>query len=216
MLKVNEIFYSIQGESSFAGRPCLFVRLTGCNLRCTYCDTRYAYDRGDDMPLHAILREVDRRDCPLVEVTGGEPLLQRESGELVKALLDGGRTVLVETNGTLDIGAVDERALRIVDVKCPGSGMADHALLDNLDNLTPRDEVKFVLSHRRDYEWACEIASRFSLFGRVTVLFSPLHGVLGPGRLAEWMLADRVDGRLQIQLHKVITESGGPDGTEVR
>jgi len=209
LLKVNEIFFSIQGESTFAGSPCVFVRLTGCNLRCAYCDTRYAYETGDEMHLASVIRAVDHYRCPLVEVTGGEPLLQGESGLLVKKLLDGGRTVLVETNGTLDIRAIDERAVRIVDVKCPGSGMADRALFDNLYSLAPGDEVKFVISDRSDYEWACEITSKFRLAASVPVLFSPVHERLEPGTLAQWMLSDRTPARLQIQLHKYLSSSGG-------
>ena len=212
MLKVNEIFFSIQGESTFAGSPCVFVRLTGCNLRCTYCDTRYAYEAGDEMSLDSVIRAVDHYHCPLVEITGGEPLLQDESGRLAKRLLDGGHTVLVETNGTLDIRAIDERAARIVDVKCPASGVSDRVLFDNLDCLSPGDEVKFVISDRLDYEWACEISSRYSLTDRVPVLFSPVHKRLEPGRLARWMLSDRAPARLHLQLHKYLTGSGGSVG----
>ncbi len=212
MLKVNEIFFSIQGESTFAGSPCVFVRLTGCNLRCTYCDTRYAYEAGEEMSLDSVIRAVDHYRCPLVEITGGEPLLQDESGPLVKRLLDGGHTVLVETNGTLDIRAIDERAARIVDAKCPASGASDRVLFDNLDCLSPGDEVKFVISDRPDYEWACEVSSRYSLADRAPVLFSPVLERLEPGTLARWMLSDRAPARLQLQLHKYLTGSGGHFG----
>jgi len=161
------------------------------------------------MSLDSVIRAVDHYHCSLVEITGGEPLLQDASGRLVKRLLDDGHTVLVETNGTLDIRAIDERATRIVDIKCPASGASDRVLFDNLDCLSHGDEVKFVISDRLDYEWACEISSRYSLPDRVPVLFSPVHKRLEPGRLARWMLSDRAPARLQLQLHKYLTGSGG-------
>lgn len=205
-LKVNEIFFSIQGESSHAGRPCAFIRLAGCNLRCSYCDTRYAYEEGSWREIDDIEREIRPFGCSLVEVTGGEPLLQTETPELVRRLLDRGYTVLLETNGSLDIGAVDERCTRIVDMKCPSSGETDKNRLENLAILTPDDEVKFVIADRCDFDYARTlIAERLS--GRRDLkppLFSPAFGRLNPEDLARWILEERLDVRLQIQLHKVI------------
>ncbi len=205
-LTVNEIFASIQGESSHAGRPCVFIRLTGCNLRCSYCDTRYAYEEGTRQEIAAIETKVRSYGYPLLEVTGGEPLLQPGTPELVRRLLDGGYTVLLETNGSLDISAVDARCCRIVDVKCPGSGQADHNRMENLALLTPNDEVKFVIADRGDFDYARGvIADRLS--GRRDLkppLFSPAFGRLDPELLARWILAERLDVRLQIQLHKVL------------
>jgi len=205
-LKVNEIFFSIQGESSHAGRPCAFIRLAGCNLRCSYCDTRYAYDEGSWQEIADIEREIRPFRCRLVEVTGGEPLLQAETPELVRRLLDNGHTVLLETNGSLDIGAVDERCARIVDVKCPSSGEADKKRLENLAILTPNDEVKFVIGDRGDFDYARTIIAEL-LSGRRDLkppLFSTVFDRLNPERLARWILEEHLDVRLQIQLHKVI------------
>ncbi len=202
-LLVNEIFYSIQGESSFAGRPCVFVRLAGCNLRCTYCDTRYAYAEGTELDVPAVIARVSAYGCPLVEVTGGEPLIQEDAPLLVRGLLDRGFTVLMETNGSRDIRRVDDRCVRIVDVKCPGSGEHEQNDLANLDRLSARDEVKFVIGDRGDYEFARTIARR--LGGRPNpVHFSPVFGRLEPAHLAAWILTDRLAVRLQLQLHKII------------
>ena len=205
-LKVNEIFFSIQGESSHAGRPCAFIRLAGCNLRCSYCDTRYAYEEGSWREMNDIEQEIRPFGCSLVEVTGGEPLLQAETPELVRRLLDNGYTVLLETNGSLDIGAIDERCCRIVDMKCPSSGEADKNRIENLAILTPNDEVKFVIDDRGDFDYARTlIAERLS--GRRDLkppLFSTVFGRLAPERLARWILEEHLDVRLQIQLHKVI------------
>ncbi|HBZ56626.1 MAG TPA: 7-carboxy-7-deazaguanine synthase [Syntrophobacteraceae bacterium] len=205
-LKVNEIFYSIQGESSYAGYPCVFVRMTGCNLRCSYCDTRYAYEKGEDLEIFEILDQVRTYGCPLVEVTGGEPLIQRETPALIQGLLDAGFKVLMETNGSLDIGYVDPRCIRIVDVKCPSSGEVERNDLDNLRRLAQRDEVKFILNDRGDYEYARGI---LRLMNRTHVRvghvhFSPVYGKLAPTLLARWILDDCLKVRLNLQIHKII------------
>jgi 7-carboxy-7-deazaguanine synthase len=207
-LKVNEIFYSIQGESSYAGRPCAFVRLAGCNLRCAYCDTQYAYEEGTLLDVSNIVEKIKIFGCRLVEITGGEPLLQEQTPELISALLDQDFTVLLETNGSLDIGAVDERCTRILDIKCPSSGQSEMNRLENLDILTPDDELKFVIGDRRDYEYAKFILSTF-LPERSHLkppLLSPVFGKIDTQTLAQWILQDRLDARLQIQLHKLIWE----------
>jgi 7-carboxy-7-deazaguanine synthase len=205
MLTVNEIFHSIQGESSWAGQPCVFVRLTACDLRCTWCDTAYAFYEGRKRSLDDVMAEVDRYDCELVEITGGEPLLQEDVYPLMERLLARGRTVLVETGGHRSIERVPTDVIKIVDVKCPGSGESHRNDWENLNRLTPHDEVKFVLIDRADYEFAVGVVNRYQLQDRcAAVLFSPVHGILAPRTLAEWMLADRVPARLQIQLHKFI------------
>lgn len=203
-LVVDEIFHSIQGESSFSGRPCVFVRLSACNLRCTWCDTAYAFTGGHPMPIDGILDAVAAFRCGLVEVTGGEPLLQAGCHDLLTALCDAGYAVLLETGGSLPVGDVDRRVHRIVDVKCPGSGMAEKNLWSNLDLLTERDEVKFVLADRKDFDWAMDVVARYRLSARTHVLCAPVFGVLSPTDLAGWMLDAGVQGRLQIQLHKVL------------
>ncbi len=205
MLKVNEIFYSIQGESSYAGYPCVFVRLTGCNLRCTYCDTKYAYEKGTNMTIGKILDTVSRYECPLVEITGGEPLLQEETPQLAKALLEKGFQVLVETNGTQNIDLLKDNVVRIVDIKTPSSGESDKTDWKNLDRIYKDDEIKFVLVNFSDYEWAKGIVRRYNLTQKVTVLFSPASGVnLDPAELAQWILDDRLNVRLQLQFHKIL------------
>lgn len=203
-LVVNEIFHSIQGESSHAGRPCVFIRLSACNLRCTWCDTAYAFTGGESMALDRILASVASYRCDLVEVTGGEPLLQSGCHDLLTALCDAGYQVLLETGGSLDISAVDARVHRIVDVKCPGSGMADRNRWSNLAVLTPRDEVKFVLADRADFDWAVEIDRRYGMSSRCSVLFAPVFGVLSPTDLAAWILDTGIRARLQVQLHKYL------------
>jgi 7-carboxy-7-deazaguanine synthase len=209
-LKVNEIFCSIQGESSYAGRPCVFIRLTGCNLRCSYCDTRYAYEEGEDLEIHAIVEQVASHQCPLVEVTGGEPLIQPQTPSLIENLLEQGYEVLLETNGSQDISKVDSRCVRIVDIKCPSSGEAEQNDLDNLQRLTDRDEIKFVIGDREDYEYAKKILGRAGAhLSRVNAVhLSPIFGKMDPRDLAEWILEDRLNVRLQPQLHKVVW---GPD-----
>ena len=205
MLTINEIFYSIQGESTYAGRPCVFVRLTACDLRCSWCDTPYAFTEGHKMSVDDIVAEVARYDCPVVEITGGEPLLQEDVYELMQRLHADGRTVMLETGGHRSIARVPREVLKIVDVKCPGSGEAHRNDLGNLDLLAPHDEVKFVVKDRADYEFARDIVSRHALGTRAAaVLLSPVHGVLSPRTLSEWMLADHLPARLQVQLHKLI------------
>jgi 7-carboxy-7-deazaguanine synthase len=205
MLTVNEIFHSIQGESSFAGRPCVFVRLTACDLRCTWCDTPYAFYEGRKMSVDDVIADVESRGCDLVEVTGGEPLLQQDVYPLMQRLVDSGKTVLIETGGHRSIAQVPEGVVRIMDVKCPGSGESSKNDWSNLPLLTGRDEVKFVIADRVDYEFAREIVAREGLTGRCgAVLFSPVHGVLDPKQLAAWVLADRLTVRVQLQVHKYI------------
>lgn len=202
MLRVTELFSSIQGESTYAGMRCAFVRLTGCPLRCTWCDTEYAFYGGRDMSIEAVLTAVREFGCPLVEVTGGEPLQQPEAFTLIERLCSDGYTVLVETSGAIDIGAVDPRAHVILDVKCPGSGMVDRMQWSSLGRLTPKDEVKFVIMDRADYEWAKGVVDEHCLARRCPVLFGPVFGALDPRTLAEWILADRMPVRFQMQLHK--------------
>ncbi len=203
-LQVTEIFHSIQGESSFSGQPCVFVRLTGCPLRCTWCDTDYAFHGGQSLTFDAILEQVKAYDCRVVEVTGGEPLSQAATIDLISLFCDHGFTVLLETSGSIDTTPVDARTHIILDVKCPGSGMTDRMHWANLDRLSHKDEAKFVLKDRDDYEWAKDILSQYRLTDRCSVLFSPVHGELELQPLAEWVLEDRLPIRLQIQLHKYI------------
>ncbi len=203
-MRITEIFHSIQGESTFAGRPCIFVRLTGCPLRCTWCDTDYAFYGGAERSIDQILETVRSYGCPLVEVTGGEPLVQSDCIALLTRLCDERFTVLLETSGAIDTAAVDARAHVILDVKCPGSGMTDRMHWPNLDRLRPQDEAKFVIQDRPDYEWAKETVTRYGIDRRCTVLFSPVFGTLDPRQLAEWVLADRLPVRYQIQMHKYI------------
>jgi 7-carboxy-7-deazaguanine synthase len=205
MLTVNEIFHSIQGESTHAGKPCVFVRLTACDLRCSWCDTPYAFYEGRKMSIDEVLSEVERFNCPVVEVTGGEPLLQPDVIPLMARLVEQGKQVLIETGGHRSIEQVPAGVIRILDVKCPGSGEAERMEWDNLRRLTPADEVKFVIKDRVDYEYARDITRRENLASRVgAVLFSPVHGVMNPRTLAEWILADALPVRLQLQVHKFI------------
>ncbi len=205
-LRVDEIFYSLQGESSFAGYPCVFVRLTGCNLRCSYCDTTYAYDGGTDVEISDILREMERFGCNLVEITGGEPLLQDNVTPLVESLLERDFTVLVETNGSVDIDRAPAGAIRIVDLKCPSSGEHARNDLRNLKRLTPQDELKFVIGDRADYDFAKRMLQLISEEPGVNriVHFSAVTGKLNPRDLADWILEDRLPVRLQLQLHKIL------------
>lgn len=203
-LQVNEIFYSIQGESTFTGQPCVFVRLTGCNLRCRWCDTEYAFYDGETLTVEQVLERVRAYKCPLVEITGGEPLLQDEVHFLIDRLLVEGYEVLVETGGSLDVGRLDPRVVKIVDLKAPGSGMDRLNNLDNLQYLDRKDQVKFVVADRGDYEWAKQMMAEHALAEKAQVLFSPVFGELRPRELAEWILADRLPARLQIQLHKYL------------
>jgi 7-carboxy-7-deazaguanine synthase len=205
MLTVNEIFYSIQGESTFAGRPCVFVRLTACDLRCSWCDTPYAFHEGGKMSIDEVVAAVEGHGCPLVEITGGEPLLQEDVYPLMDRLLASGRSVMLETGGHRSIARVPPEVVKIVDIKCPGSGESDKNDWTNLERLAPHDEVKFVVADRADYEFARDVIADRNLADRAAaVLLSPVHGVLNPKTLSEWMLEDRVPARLQVQLHKYI------------
>lgn len=205
MLTINEIFHSIQGESTYAGEPCVFVRLTACDLRCTWCDTAYAFTEGRKMSLDEVVDVVEGYGCPTVEITGGEPLLQADVYPLMSRLLASGKRVLIETGGHRSIEQVPAGVIRIVDVKCPGSGEADRMHWDNLRLVTAGDQVKFVIKDRADYDYARSVMEREALHGRVgAILFSPVHGVLHPRTLAEWVLADRLPVRLQLQAHKYI------------
>lgn len=205
MLTINEIFHSIQGESTHTGRPCVFVRLTACDLRCTWCDTPYAFHEGRKSTVEDVVDEVSAYGCNLVEITGGEPLLQRDVYRLMDSLLGRGHEVMVETGGHLSVADVPAGVVRIIDVKCPGSGQAERNHWPNLDLLRPRDEVKFVIRDRADYEYAKDVVDRYDLTARVAaVLFSPVHGVLPAAELAAWILADRRPVRLQLQSHKYI------------
>jgi 7-carboxy-7-deazaguanine synthase len=205
MLTVNEIFHSIQGESTYVGAPCVFVRLTACDLRCSWCDTPYAFYEGKKMSIDEVLGAVERFDCPTVEITGGEPLLQQEVYPLMDRLLASGKQVLIETGGHRSIEQVPPGVIRIMDVKCPASGEAGKMDWDNLQRLRPRDQVKFVIKDRIDYEYASALVIAEQLAERVeAILFSPVHGVLHARELAEWILADRLPVRLQLQAHKFI------------
>jgi 7-carboxy-7-deazaguanine synthase len=207
LLTLNEIFYSVQGESSFAGQRCVFVRLTACDLRCSWCDTPYAFYEGRKHELSDVVARVDAFDCPLVELTGGEPLLQEDVYPLMRELLNRGKTVLLETGGHRSTERVPADVVTILDVKCPGSGEAAKMHWDNLERLRPRDEVKFVVKDRTDYEYAREIISRYELQRRAAAIhLSPVHGVMNPRTLAEWVLADNLPARVQLQLHKYIWE----------
>ncbi|NJL26354.1 MAG: radical SAM protein [Thermoanaerobaculia bacterium] len=206
-LKVNEIFYSIQGESTFAGRPCVLVRLTGCQMRCTWCDSPYSFYEGTWMRRREVLERVASFGCPLVELTGGEPLLQPGSRPLLHALCEAGYEVLLETGGGLDISAIDSRVHRIVDVKCPASGEAENNFWPNLELLTARDELKFVLAGEDDYLWARERVLSLALAERCPVHFSPVHGAIALDELAAWILRDRLPVRLQVQLHKLVWDA---------
>ena len=203
-LRITEIFWSIQGESARTGLPTAFIRLTGCPLRCGYCDTAYAFTGGSIMSLDAILDEVAATGAHYVTVTGGEPLAQPACRELLKLLCDSGYDVSLETSGAIDVSAVDGRVCRVVDLKTPGSGEQRRNLMANLDYLTSRDQLKFVLCDRADYDWAREQLARYDLAARCEVLLSPAHGELDPATLADWILADRLPVRLQVQLHKVL------------
>jgi len=206
-MRITEIFHSIQGESSHVGRPCVFVRLTGCNLRCRWCDSEYTFTGGERMALDDIIDRVKSYGCNLVEVTGGEPLAQTESFDLIRRLCDEGLEVLIETSGSIDIAPVDPRAKIILDIKCPGSGEEDKNRWENLAILRPHDEIKFVIADRTDYEWARRTIAEHQL-ERFTILLSPVWGEMNMKSLAEWMLDDRLPARFQTQLHKHIW---GPD-----
>ncbi len=204
-LKVNEVYSSIQGESSWAGWPCVFVRLTACDLRCTYCDTAYAFYDGKKRLVSEVLAEVLATSCPLVEITGGEPLLQKNVLPLMAQLCDAGKTVLIETSGAHDISKIDPRVHRIMDLKTPSSGECARNLWSNIEHLAKRDEVKFVIGSREDYEWACEQVRQHRLDERCgCVLFSPVFGKIEPRDMVDWIVADKLPVRFQLQMHKFI------------
>ena len=204
-LIVNEIFYSIQGESTYAGLPCVFIRLTGCNMRCAYCDTVYAYDEGHPMQISDILDSVGAFQCNMVEITGGEPLFQEETPDLVTRLIHGNYQVLMETNGSFDIRKTDPRCVKVMDVKCPGSGEHEKCYLRNFKHLGPKDQIKFVIGDRQDYEYARNVLEKNPLsIPSGNILFSPISDALTSAELAAWLLEDHLEARLHLQLHKVI------------
>jgi 7-carboxy-7-deazaguanine synthase len=204
-MKVNELFYSIQGESSYIGRPCAFIRLSGCNLRCAYCDTQYAFDEGKEMSVPEILRAVEKFPTRLALVTGGEPMLQKSVHELLGILLERSYTVLLETGGQVSLADVDPRVHKIMDFKCPSSGMNGRNDYDNIHHLTQNDELKFVVGDRRDFDWACDLIRQYDLAGHVgQILFSPVHQKVSYADLADWVLNCGIPARLQLQLQKII------------
>jgi 7-carboxy-7-deazaguanine synthase len=204
-MKVNEMFYSLQGESSYMGCPCAFIRLSGCNLRCTYCDTSYAFDEGAEISISEILHEVEKFPTRLALVTGGEPMLQKSVHELFTKLLDRNYTVLLETGGQVSLAEVDPRVHKIMDFKCPSSGMEGHNDYDNIHHLTQNDELKFVVEDRNDFDWACGIVRQYDLAARVgQIHFSPVHQKIAYAELADWVLNCGIPARLQLQLHKII------------
>lgn len=205
MLKINEIYFSIQGESSHAGLPCVFIRLTGCNLRCTYCDTEYAFYEGNDYSISDVISKVSEYKCRLVEITGGEPLVQDlECRQLMTALCSEGYEVMLETGGSLPIKDIDSRVKIVMDLKCPSSGMMKKNLYDNIKFLKPNDELKFVMGSREDYEWTLQIIKDYQLHEKCSLLFSVVFGKLESLTLVEWMLKDKVKARFQLQMHKFI------------
>ena len=206
MLKVNEIYFSVQGESTNAGLPCVFVRLTYCNLRCTYCDTEYAFYEGKNYSIDEIVDEVKKFGCNLVEVTGGEPLFQDECYPLMEKLCNEGFSVMVETGGSLPIRTIDPRVKIIMDLKCPSSGMQKKNMYENINYIKPADEVKFVIGTREDYEWSRDIVLNHKLDEKAKILFSVVFGKLEPVRLVEWILEDKLNVRFQLQMHKFIWE----------
>jgi len=204
LLKVNEIYYSVQGESSKAGLPCVFIRLTYCNLRCSYCDTEYAFYEGEEKTIEEIIREVLKYNCNLVEITGGEPLVQNESLELMKKLCDEGFEVMIETGGSLPVKEIDKRVMIIMDLKCPSSKMMKKNLYENIEFLKKTDEIKFVIGNREDYNWSREIIAKYNLNEKCSILFSVVFGQLEPVQLVNWILEDRLNVRYQLQMHKII------------
>jgi 7-carboxy-7-deazaguanine synthase len=203
-LRITEIFFSLQGETSRTGLPTVFIRLTGCPLRCSYCDTAYAFTGGQSYTLSAVLKQVAQYAPRYVTVTGGEPLAQKNCLPLLAALCDAGYQVSLETGGALDIGGVDARVMRVLDIKTPASGEVEKNRWENMTLLTPHDEIKFVLCDENDYLWARQILSQHQLADKCEVLFSPAQGVLNPTQLAEWILRDRLPVRFQMQLHKML------------
>lgn len=205
-LKVNEIFYSIQGESSQMGRPCVFVRLTFCNLRCTYCDTTYSFYEGMEISIDEIIAKIAHYECNLVEITGGEPLMQKNVHRLMQELCDRDYEVMIETAGHMDIGQIDPRVKRIMDIKCPSSGESEKTFWSNIANLKDTDEVKFVVGDKNDFDWALEVIEQQQLIKKCLVLFSPVFNVVSNQDLADWILEAGIPVRMQLQLHKYIWE----------
>ena len=205
-MRITEIYQSIQGESSYAGLPCVFVRTTGCDLRCSWCDSEFTFTGGKTMSLDEIIREVESYDCQLVELTVGEPLLQKEIHELTRRLADAGHTVLIETGGHRDISELDPRVIRIMDLKCPDSGECEKNLWSNIEHLRPIDEVKFVIASRNDYEWTLQTIRQHNLEDRTGLLISTVFGAVKLEQVVDWMLADKLRARFQLQLHKYIWE----------
>ena len=204
-MNICEIFYSIQGESTYSGLPCVFIRTSGCNLRCLYCDTRYAYEGGVEMSVGQVLAQVRSYGCRLVEITGGEPLMQQVAViPLIDSLLESGHKVLLETNGSLSIDDVDDRVVIIMDLKCPDSAMSEYICWENLQHLGEHDQVKFVLSSRRDYEWARKVIAKYPPLSKIEVLLCAAFGVLEPKDVVKWMLDDGLNARFQLQIHKYI------------
>ena len=203
-LKINEIYYSVQGESTHSGCPCIFIRLTYCNLRCSYCDTEYAFYDGKDMEITDIMSEIKRWDCNLVEVTGGEPLFQEECIDLLNELVNSNYEVMLETGGSLSISDVPKKVVKIVDFKCPSSGMVKKNLWSIVDDLQAHDEVKFVIGNREDFDWAKDRITEYSLDKICTLLFSPTFGEIDPQQIVEWILAENLPVRMQLQMHKMI------------
>jgi 7-carboxy-7-deazaguanine synthase len=204
MIKINEIYLSVQGESSHTGLPCVFVRLTGCNLRCVWCDTAYAFHEGKTQSINQTLKDVKKFGINLVEITGGEPLMQEDAYPLMEALLKNGYKVMLETGGSLSLGKVPRDVIKILDLKCPGSREHKKNNLDNLKLLAPHDEVKFVILDRRDYEWSRDLIKKYKINETAPILFSPVYGKLELKEMVKWILEDRLPVRLQTQLHKVI------------
>lgn len=212
-MNICEIFYSIQGESTYSGLPCVFVRASGCNLRCSYCDTKYAYEDGTDMSIDAIKALIRSYGCRLVEITGGEPLMQNdELNKLISLLLDKDYKVLLETNGSISIESIDPRVIKIIDLKCPDSGMSDHIYWDNLKYICNYDQIKFVLSSRRDYDWAKDIIINELSQKKSEILISTVFGLLDSSEVVKWILEDKLNVRFQLQMHKYIWD---PNATGV-
>jgi len=206
-IKINEIYKSIQGESSYSGLPCTFIRLTYCNLRCSYCDTEYAFHDGKDMEISKIIEKVNELNCNLVEVTGGEPLVQDGCINLLDALIKNNNKILLETGGALTIKNVPKNVRIILDIKCPSSNMSDKNLWSNLKLLKPSDEIKFVIGDKKDYLWTKEIIEKYNLTRNFNVLFSPVYNKIEPKSIVDWILKDDLDVRFQIQLHKSIWDA---------
>ena len=209
-LKVNEIYFSLQGESTHMGRTCVFVRLTYCNLRCSYCDTEYAFYEGADQTLSEIIEKIKSYNCPLIEITGGEPLIQKNVHPLMKSLCDSGFEVLLETAGHLDISETDPRVKRIMDIKCPSSGESEKMLWTNIENLRPGDEVKFVVGSQEDLDYSKKIIMTHSLDKKCEVIISPVFDKITNLEIADWILKNNLPVRMQIQLHKMIWEPNTP------